>query len=105
MGCHRVSFARLGSGIALLQEMQGKLFGDPTSTSCRLVPSIEIPKEGSSKTQGNYFGDGTFAGGQEQTIVAVAHEDIRAGSPGPPFIVAGASPIATATGRAAMFNV
>lgn len=82
IGYHSVGFARVESGIRTLEDMQGKAFGfgDPNSTSGYLIPSIEIPQEtGSSMTPGDYFGDVTFTGGHEQTIVAVYNGDIDAG--------------------------
>ena len=80
-GYYSVGFARVDSGIASLDDMQGKVFGfgDPNSTSGYLIPSIEIPKLGYSMEPGDYFGDVTFTGGHEQTIVAVANGDIDAG--------------------------
>jgi len=79
---HSVGFARVDSGIASLDDMEGKVFGfgDPNSTSGYLIPSIEIPQAtGASMEPGDYFGDVVFTGGHEQTIVAVANGDIDAG--------------------------
>ncbi|MEO0653433.1 MAG: phosphate/phosphite/phosphonate ABC transporter substrate-binding protein, partial [Pseudomonadota bacterium] len=46
IGYHSIGFARTESGIASLEDMQGKVFGfgDPNSTSGYLIPSIEIPE-------------------------------------------------------------
>ena len=81
MGYHSIGFARADSGIASLDDMQGKefAFGDPNSTSGFLIPSIEIPAAGYSMEKGEYFGDIVFSGGHEQTIVGVFNGDYDAG--------------------------
>ena len=82
IGYHSIGFARKDSGIASLEDMQGKVFGfgDPNSTSGYLIPSIEIPQEtGASMESGDYFGEVKFTGGHEQTIVAVFNGDVDAG--------------------------
>ncbi|MFW2587408.1 phosphonate ABC transporter substrate-binding protein [Sagittula sp. SSi028] len=82
IGYHSIGFARTDSGIASLDDMQGKVFGfgDPNSTSGYLIPSIEIPEAtGASMESGDYFGEVKFTGGHEQTIVAVFNGDIDAG--------------------------
>ncbi|SEO58056.1 phosphonate transport system substrate-binding protein [Salinihabitans flavidus] len=81
-GYYSVGFARKDSGIASLDDMEGKVFafGDPNSTSGYLIPSIEIPQAvGASMESGDYFGEVKFVGGHEQTIVAVANGDVDAG--------------------------
>ncbi|MFQ6550581.1 phosphonate ABC transporter substrate-binding protein [Aestuariibius sp. 2305UL40-4] len=82
-GYHSIGFARRDAGVTSLEDMEGKVFGfgDPNSTSGYLIPSIEIPQEGEDITMepGAYFGDVTFTGGHEQTIVAVSNGDIDAG--------------------------
>ena len=82
-GYHSIGFARKDSGIASLDDMAGKIFGfgDPNSTSGYLIPSIEIPtyKDGVTMESGEYFGEVTFTGGHEQTIVAVNNGDIDGG--------------------------
>ncbi|GAA6187811.1 phosphonate ABC transporter substrate-binding protein [Litorivita sp. NS0012-18] len=82
-GYHSIGFARKDSGVASLDDMQGKVFGfgDPNSTSGYLIPSIEIPqyKDGVSMETGKYFGEVKFTGGHEQTIVAVNNGDIDGG--------------------------
>jgi phosphonate transport system substrate-binding protein len=82
-GYHSIGFARADSGIASLDDMEGKVFGfgDPNSTSGYLIPSIEIPqyKDGVTMESGDYFGEVKFTGGHEQTIVAVNNGDIDAG--------------------------
>ncbi len=83
IGYHSIGFARVDSGIASLDDMEGKVFGfgDPNSTSGYLIPSIEIPqyKDGITMESGEYFGEVKFTGGHEQTIVAVANGDIDGG--------------------------
>ena len=83
IGYHSIGFARADSGITSLDDMEGKVFGfgDPNSTSGYLIPSIEIPrhKDGITMESGEYFGEVTFTGGHEQTIVAVNNGDIDAG--------------------------
>jgi phosphonate transport system substrate-binding protein len=80
-GYHSIGFARADSGIASLDDMEGKVFafGDPNSTSGYLIPSIEIPQKGYSMEPGEYFGDVVFSGGHEQTIVGVYNGDYDAG--------------------------
>lgn len=82
IGYHSIGFARADRDVASLDDMQGKVFGfgDPNSTSGYLIPSIEIPEvTGASMESGEYFGEVTFTGGHEQTIVAVFNGDIDAG--------------------------
>ena len=82
IGYHSIGFARKESGIESLEDMEGKVFGfgDPNSTSGYLIPSIEIPEAtGSTMESGDYFGEVTFTGGHEQTIVAVFNGDIDGG--------------------------
>ncbi len=81
-GYYAIGFAREDSGITSLDDMQGKVFGfgDPNSTSGYLIPSIEIPEEvDASMESGDFFGEVTFTGGHEQTIVAVSNGDVDAG--------------------------
>ena len=83
VGYHSIGLARADSGVASLDDMEGKVFGfgDPNSTSGYLIPSIEIPqyKDGVTMESGEYFGEVKFTGGHEQTIVAVANGDIDGG--------------------------
>jgi phosphonate transport system substrate-binding protein len=77
-----IGFARADSGIASIEDMQGKVFGfgDPNSTSGYLIPSVEIPQAtGATMEDGDYFGEVKFTGGHEQTIVAVANGDVDGG--------------------------
>lgn len=81
-GYHSIGFARADSGITSLEDMQDKVFGfgDPNSTSGYLIPSIEIPqKTGATMETGDYFGEVTFTGGHEQTIIAVSNGDVDGG--------------------------
>ena len=82
IGYHSIGFARKDSGVASLEDMQGKVFGfgDPNSTSGYLIPSIEIPQAtGATMESGDYFDEVKFTGGHEQTIVAVYNGDIDGG--------------------------
>lgn len=81
MGYHAIGFARADSNIKNLEDMKGKVFafGDPNSTSGYLIPSVEIPAAGYSMEKGKYFGDITFSGGHEQTIVGVFNGDFDGG--------------------------
>ena len=77
-----IGFARADSGIASLEDMEGRTFGfgDPNSTSGYLIPSVEIPEiTGASMESGDYFGEVKFTGGHEQTIVAVSNGDVDGG--------------------------
>lgn len=80
-GYYSIGFARKDKGIDSLDDMKGKVFafGDPNSTSGFLIPSIEIPAAGYSMKAGEYFGDITFSGGHEQTIVGVYKGDFDGG--------------------------
>ena len=81
---HRsIGFAREDAEIASLDGVEGERFGfgDPSSTSGHLVPSIEIPrgKDGITMEPGAHFADVTFAGGHEPTIAAADNGDVGAG--------------------------
>ena len=78
---HSIGIARADSGVASLEDMEGKVFGfgDPNSTSGYLIPLVEIPEAGYSLEPGEYFGDVVFTGGHEQTILAVVNGDVDAG--------------------------
>jgi phosphonate transport system substrate-binding protein len=80
-GYHSIGFARVDSGIASLDDMEGKVFafGDPNSTSGYLIPSIQIPRAGYSMEAGEYFSEIVFSGGHEQTIVGVYNGDYDGG--------------------------
>jgi len=79
---HSIGFARADSGIGGIEDLEGRVFGfgDPNSTSGFLIPSVEIPQQfGVTMESGDFFGEVTFTGGHEQTIVAVFNGDIDAG--------------------------
>lgn len=79
---YSIGFARSDSDITSLDDMKGKVFGfgDPNSGSGYLIPSVEIPEAtGATMQSGDYFGEVTFTGGHEQTIVAVVNGDVDAG--------------------------
>lgn len=80
-GYYSVGFARKENNIQNLDDMKGKVFafGDPNSTSGYLIPSIEIPAAGYSMEGNEYFGEISFSGGHEQTIVGVYNGDFDAG--------------------------
>lgn len=78
---YSIGIARADSGITSLADMEGKsfAFADPNSTSGYLVPLVEIPEEGYSMEEGEYFSRVAFSGGHEQTIIAVVNGDFDAG--------------------------
>lgn len=78
---YSIGIARADSGITSLADMEGRsfAFADPNSTSGYLVPLIEIPQDGYSMTEGEYFSRVAFSGGHEQTIIAVVNGDFDAG--------------------------
>ncbi len=78
---YSIGIARTDSGITSLADMEGKsfAFADPNSTSGYLVPLVEIPEEGYSMEEGEYFSRVAFSGGHEQTIIAVVNGDFDAG--------------------------
>jgi phosphonate transport system substrate-binding protein len=75
-----IGFARADSGITSLQDMQGKTFAfaDVNSTSGYLVPLVELPQQGFSMQDGEYFGKVVFSGGHEQSIIGVSNGDFDA---------------------------
>ncbi|TVQ56440.1 MAG: phosphonate ABC transporter substrate-binding protein [Rhodobacteraceae bacterium] len=78
---YSIGIARADSGIASLEDMEGRsfAFADPNSTSGYLVPLVEIPEAGFSMTEGEFFSRVAFSGGHEQTIIAVVNGDFDAG--------------------------
>jgi len=76
-GYHSFGFARRDSGIETLQDAKGKqfAFGDPNSTSGYLIPSIELPQDLDMPVE-DFFGEVTFSGGHEQSIIGVYNGDI-----------------------------
>lgn len=77
---YSIGFARADSGITSLADMQGRsfAFADPNSTSGYLIPLVELPAQGYSMTEGEYFGRIAFSGGHEQSIIGVANGDFDA---------------------------
>nr|WP_246054930.1 phosphonate ABC transporter substrate-binding protein [Paracoccus gahaiensis] len=78
---HSIGFARTDSGITSVADMEGKsfAFADPNSTSGFLIPNVELPAEGYSMAEGEYFSRIGFSGGHEQSIIAVVNGDYDAG--------------------------
>ncbi|MCG6112695.1 MAG: phosphonate ABC transporter substrate-binding protein [Paracoccus sp.] len=78
---HSIGFARADSGITSLDDMEGKsfAFADPNSASGYLIPKVELPTQGYSMEEGEYFGRIGFSGGHEQSIIAVVNGDYDAG--------------------------
>lgn len=78
---HSIGFARADSGITSLDDMRDKsfAFADPNSTSGFLIPNVELPAEGYSMEEGEYFSRIGFSGGHEQSIIAVVNGDYDAG--------------------------
>ncbi|HHX90014.1 MAG TPA: phosphonate ABC transporter substrate-binding protein [Paracoccus sp.] len=78
---YSIGIARADSGIASLEDMRDRsfAFADPNSTSGYLVPLVEIPVQGYSMVDGEYFGRVAFSGGHEQSIIGVVNGDFDAG--------------------------
>jgi len=78
---YSVAIAREDSGIRSIEDMEGRsfAFADANSTSGYLIPLVEMPQEGYSMVEGEYFGRVAFSGGHEQTIIAVLNGDFDAG--------------------------
>ncbi|MCC5971968.1 MAG: phosphonate ABC transporter substrate-binding protein [Pararhodobacter sp.] len=77
---YSIGFARADSGITSLDDMEGRrfAFADPNSASGFLIPSVEIPQDGYSMTEGEYFGRILFSGGHEQSIIGVVNGEFDA---------------------------
>lgn len=77
---YSIGFARADSGITSLDDMEGRTFAfaDPNSASGYLIPRVEIPQDGFSMTEGEYFGRIVFSGGHEQSIIGVANGEFDA---------------------------
>ena len=78
---YSVAIAREDSGIRSIEDMEGHsfAFADANSTSGYLIPLVEMPQEGYSMEEGEFFGRIAFSGGHEQTIIAVVNGDFDAG--------------------------
>lgn len=77
---YSIGFSRTDSGITSLDDMEGRsfAFADPNSASGYLIPLVEIPQDGYSMTEGEYFGRILFSGGHEQSIIGVNNGDYDA---------------------------
>jgi phosphonate transport system substrate-binding protein len=77
-GYYAIGFARADSGIASMEDAQGRVFAfaDPNSTSGYLVPGAEL-QETYGKLE-DYFAEMKMSGGHEQSIVGVANGDFDA---------------------------
>ncbi len=76
-----VLYTRADSGITSLADMKGKslAWADPNSASGYLIPRSEFREAGIDPEAGKYFGRTGFAGGHEQTVVAVLGKQYDAG--------------------------
>jgi phosphonate transport system substrate-binding protein len=74
-------YTRADSGIMSLQDMKGHslAWADPNSASGYLIPRAEFRATGIDPEPGRYFGRTGFAGGHEQTVVAVMNKQYDAG--------------------------
>jgi phosphonate transport system substrate-binding protein len=74
---HSIGFARADSGITSLDDMEGKTFAfaDINSASGYLIPKVELPQEGFSMDEGEFFGRIVFSGGHEQSLIGVVNGD------------------------------
>lgn len=77
-GYYSVMVTLTESGIASLEDMQGKNLGfaDPNSTSGYLIPSIELKDQLGDLDQ--YFASTEFQGGHENGVLAVLNGDVDA---------------------------
>ena len=80
-GYYAVMVARKDSGIASLDDMEGKKLGfaDPDSTSGFLVPSVSLPGD-IGKPIDEYFGETGFGGGHENLVLEVVKGNFDAGT-------------------------
>ena len=76
-----VMYTRTDSGITSLQDMKGHslAWADPNSASGYLIPRAEFRGMGIDPEPGKYFGKTGFAGGHEQTVIAVLNKQYDAG--------------------------
>jgi phosphonate transport system substrate-binding protein len=74
-------YTRADSGIHSLAEMKGHslAWADPNSASGYLIPRAEFRAQGIDPEPGKYFSRTGFAGGHEQTVVAVLNKQYDAG--------------------------
>lgn len=76
-----VMYTRADSGITSLEGMKGHsmAWADPNSASGYLIPRAEFRGMGIDPEPGKYFSRTGFAGGHEQTVVAVMNRQYDAG--------------------------
>jgi len=76
-----VLYTRADSGIGSLADMKGHslAWADPNSASGYLIPRAEFRAQGIDPEPGRYFSRTGFAGGHEQTVVAVLGKQYDAG--------------------------
>jgi phosphonate transport system substrate-binding protein len=79
-GYYSIGIARADSGITDIASAAGKsfAFADPNSTSGYLVPGAQMLNELGMPLE-EHFGEVSFSGGHEQTIVGVMNGDFEAG--------------------------
>lgn len=79
-GYYSIMLARKDSGIASLEDMQGKKLGfaDPDSTSGYLIPVVALPNDIGMPVD-DYFSETGFGGGHENLVLAVLDEQFDAG--------------------------
>lgn len=76
-----VLYTRADSGIMTLEQMKGHslAWADPNSASGYLIPRSEFRGMGIDPEPGKYFSRTGFAGGHEQTVIAVLNKQYDAG--------------------------
>ena len=76
-----IMYTRADSGITSLADMKGKAlaWADPNSASGYLIPRSEFRGQGLDPESGKYFSRTGFAGGHEQTVIAVLNRQYDAG--------------------------
>lgn len=76
-----VLYTRSDSGITSLEQMKGHslAWADPNSASGFLIPRSEFRAMGIDPEPGRYFSKTGFAGGHEQTVIAVLNKQYDAG--------------------------
>jgi len=76
-----VMYVRADSGITTLEQMRGKsmAWSDPNSASGYLIPRAEFRAAGIDPEPGKFFGRTGFAGGAEQSVIAVLGKQYDAG--------------------------
>lgn len=76
-----ILYTRADSGIMSLEDMKGHslAWADPNSASGYLIPRSEFRAMGIDPEPGRYFSKTGFAGGHEQTVVAVLGKQYDAG--------------------------